>query len=127
MLATLLITLVFYLPSDFKSYVRSAINTVGFVSNRYFSHATTAYAATDSEVLPLLHTWSLSIEWQWYLILPLWLMLLHRFASLGWSRIAVTLAAVAMTAAAMLIVHREGSSAYYFFTPRVFEFCLGPA
>ena len=124
-LATLLIALVFYLPSDFKSYLRSAINTVGFVSNRYFSHATTAYAATDSEVLPLLHTWSLSVEWQWYLILPLWLMLLHHLTSVGWSKVAVALATVAMTAIAMWIVHKEGSSAYYFFTPRVFEFLFG--
>jgi peptidoglycan/LPS O-acetylase OafA/YrhL len=122
---TLLLALALYLPLDLKSYLKSAIDTVGFVSNRYFAHATTAYAAPDSEVLLLLHTWSLSIEWQWYLILPLWLMLLHRFASPRQGKAIVVLAAFVMAAAALLITRKEGSDAYYFFTPRVFEFLFG--
>ncbi|WP_233842947.1 acyltransferase family protein [Dyella sp. 2HG41-7] len=124
-LATLLMAFIFYLPSDLKPYLKSAMNTVGFVSNRYFARTTTAYAATDSDVLPLLHTWSLAIEWQWYLILPLWLMVLHRVMSPAKGKVAVGVVAVLMTAVGMLIVRRSGSDAYYFFTPRVCEFLFG--
>ncbi|GAB2582311.1 acyltransferase [Dyella jejuensis] len=124
-LATLLITLAFYLPLDFKAYLRSAIHTVSFTSNDYFAHATTAYAATDSQVLPLLHTWSLAIEWQWYLVLPLWLMLLHRFISPRQGRLVVACVTLLAAVMAMLVVHSEGSSAYFLFTPRVFEFLFG--
>jgi len=123
--ATLLMALVFYLPSDLRPYLKSAMNTVGFVSNRYFARTTTAYAATDSEVLPLLHTWSLAIEWQWYLILPLWLMLLHRVMSPAKGKAVVGVMTVLMTVAGLLIVRENGSDAYYFFTPRVFEFLFG--
>jgi peptidoglycan/LPS O-acetylase OafA/YrhL len=124
-LATLLIALAFYLPSDFNAYLRSAINTLGFISNRYFSHATTAYAATDSEVLPLLHTWSLAVEWQWYLLLPLWLMLLHRFTTSRQGRFIVVAVMLLMAVVAMYMVQHDGSSAYFFFMPRVFEFLAG--
>ncbi|GLQ97599.1 acyltransferase family protein [Dyella mobilis] len=124
-LVTLLVALAFYLPADLNAYLRSAINALGFISNRYFSHATTAYAATDSQVLPLLHTWSLAVEWQWYLILPLWLMLLHRFATPRQGRAIVAAVTVLMAAWAMVMVQRDGDSAYFYFTPRIFEFLVG--
>jgi peptidoglycan/LPS O-acetylase OafA/YrhL len=124
-LATLLIALAFYLPADFSAYLKSAINALGFIANRYFSHATTAYAATDSEVLPLLHTWSLAVEWQWYLILPLWLMLFHRFATPMQGCLVLVAVTLLMTVVAIGMVQRDGSSAYFYFTPRVFEFLAG--
>lgn len=123
--ATMIIAFAFYLPSDFKSYLKSAINTVGLVSNRYFARTTSAYAAPDAEVLPLLHTWSLSIEWQWYLLLPWGLMLLHRWASPGQGRALVASLTALLMVLGMYVAHKNGSSAYYFFIPRAFEFLFG--
>lgn len=123
--ATLLIALAFYLPDDLSSYFKSAIQTTVFSSNRYFARATTAYAATDSEVLLLLHTWSLSIEWQWYLILPVGLLLLHRYASPAWGRAIVLGLTMLMLGVALYLSDKEGSGVYYLFRPRVFEFLFG--
>jgi len=122
---TLLIATAVYLPDDYNRYYKSAIQTVIAGSNRYFAHATTAYGATDSEVLLLLHTWSLSIEWQWYLVLPLALMALNKFASAHVARLTVPLLTVLLTGIAMVVSHRHGSSAYYEFVPRAFEFLFG--
>ncbi|SCY78572.1 acyltransferase family protein, partial [Legionella micdadei] len=61
-----LLALLFYLPDDLVQYAKSARKTSIFTSNSYFSRVTTGYFAADSNQLPLLHTWSLSIEWQCY-------------------------------------------------------------
>lgn len=122
---TLLVATVFYLPDDFNRYFKSAIQTVVAGSNRFFAHATTAYGASDSEVLLLLHTWSLSIEWQWYLVLPAAMWGLSRVASPRTVRAMVMVLTVLLTVLAMHISHKEGSSAYYGFLPRIFEFLFG--
>lgn len=122
---TLLVATVFYLPDDYNRYFKSAIQTVIAGSNRFFAHATTAYGASDSEVLLLLHTWSLSIEWQWYLVLPAAMWGLNRFASPRMARVVAVALTVVLTLLAMHVSHKEGSSAYYGFVPRIFEFLFG--
>ncbi|MDR2869764.1 MAG: acyltransferase, partial [Deferribacteraceae bacterium] len=46
------------------------------ISNQYFASLDFGYFADDTSIMPLLHTWSLSIEWQWYFLLPFLLLLL---------------------------------------------------
>ena len=47
----------------------SLLSSVSFLSNFYFA-INTGYFAASSELLPFLHTWSLSVEEQFYLIYP---------------------------------------------------------
>jgi peptidoglycan/LPS O-acetylase OafA/YrhL len=47
----------------------SLLSSVSFLSNFYFA-SNTGYFAASSELLPFLHTWSLSVEEQFYLIYP---------------------------------------------------------
>ncbi len=70
LVAVLVISGIFYLPSDYLDITNSEKYASAFLSNKYFARATTSYAAQDALFLPLLHTWSLAIEWQWYLFLP---------------------------------------------------------
>jgi peptidoglycan/LPS O-acetylase OafA/YrhL len=122
---TMVIATAIYLPDDYNRYYKSAIQTVIAGSNRFFASTTTAYGASDSEVLLLLHTWSLSIEWQWYLILPGAMWALNRVASPRAARVIALVLTVVFTALALDIAHNEGSSAYYGFLPRIFEFLFG--
>lgn len=58
------------LPKDLKDYSRSGISSLFFFSNIYF-YFRAEYFDSYSIMKPLLHTWSLSIEEQYYLFYPL--------------------------------------------------------
>ena len=62
LLVTSALALLFFLPDDLIQYSRSARKTSLFLSNLFFDKTTTGYFAPDTQQIPLLHTWSLSIE-----------------------------------------------------------------
>jgi len=58
--------------------LRKAMMAAGlFISNNYFAQLDTYFGATNQEN-PLLHTWTLSIEMQFYLLLPLFLLFVRK-------------------------------------------------
>lgn len=65
-------------PQQLKDFGQSLIATVTFSSNIYF-FLKADYWAQSSEFLPLLHTWSLAVEEQYYLIFPIFLFFSWRF------------------------------------------------
>lgn len=70
------------LPSQMKDFSQSLVAVSLFASNILFWRET-GYFAASSEVNPLLHTWSLAVEEQYYLLFPVFLYLAWR---LGKSR-----------------------------------------
>lgn len=72
----------FLLPAEMQNLGRSAFATGFFLSNVYFT-LTLDYFAQAAEFAPLLHTWSLAVEEQFYLFFPPLLMF---FAWMGWQR-----------------------------------------
>jgi len=60
----------FLLPSDFNDYTKSIFYSLFFTSNYFFYFTGELYDATPSLLKPFLHTWSLSVEEQFYLIYP---------------------------------------------------------
>ena len=72
-----LIAIILLIPQDFKFFRDSLKSATIFTSNHYFS-GFGDYFAPSSHELPLLHTWSLAIEMQFYLVLPLLLVWLPR-------------------------------------------------
>ena len=59
------------LPSDFVEYAKSILATLAFGSNFFFYFSTTEYGASSSLLKPFLHTWSLGVEEQFYIVFPL--------------------------------------------------------
>jgi peptidoglycan/LPS O-acetylase OafA/YrhL len=59
------------LPHSLVELSKSLLSTIFFSSNFYFYFYDQTYAAENSLLIPLLHTWSLSIEEQFYVIYPL--------------------------------------------------------
>ncbi len=57
-------------PFDLDALARQALWALAFVSNHHFL-AQSGYADRTADDLWLLHTWSLSVEWQFYLLYPL--------------------------------------------------------
>lgn len=64
------VSAVLLLPPDFSLFFKSLKSSALFTSNRYFAHFG-SYFAPQADELPLLHTWSLAIEMQFYLFFPL--------------------------------------------------------
>lgn len=63
--------------SEFSAFGESLIYTTLYISNIFFRHSSD-YFAPAAESLPLLHTWSLSIEEQFYVFIPAILILIHQ-------------------------------------------------
>lgn len=122
---SLVISTIFYFPGDFDRYLDSANRTTLFLSNQFFAKTTTGYAAPNSADFLLLHTWSLAIEWQWYLFLPGILLLAHRYLSLK----QLKTLSIILLIVALAVAYKQGSKnpdkVYYFFSGRIFEFLVG--
>ena len=68
-----------FLPNEFHEYIDSVISSIFFFSNFFFYSVTTEYGAESSLLKPLLHTWSLAIEEQFYLFFPIIVFVLFKF------------------------------------------------
>ncbi|MFM5287229.1 acyltransferase family protein [Aeromonas veronii] len=70
-----LVAAVLFLPQDFSTFKNSLESAAWFSSNRYFSGFGDYFAPANFEQ-PLLHTWSLAVEIQFYLLAPFMVLLL---------------------------------------------------
>jgi len=70
----------YLLPPQFIEYTQSMLSAIFFGSNIYFYFTNVQYGAADSLLQPLLHTWSLGVEEQFYILFPIILILIYRFA-----------------------------------------------
>lgn len=90
--ATLPMAWLLMLPETAKFYGASLLSAAASVSNIFFWHEI-SYDAASELINPLLHTWSLGLEEQFYILFPGLLILLHRYAR---SRIQQWLAAITL-------------------------------
>lgn len=113
------------MPNDYQEMGRHARESVFFTSNlRYLSES--GYFDTASHEKWLLHTWSLSVEWQFYLFYPLALLLLQRFRpgrrSLIWLHVVGLLLSLGLSVA---LVSDAPERAFYLLPARAWEMLLG--
>ncbi|MBA2711670.1 MAG: acyltransferase [Tatlockia sp.] len=125
LVVTTILTLIFYIPEDLLEFSKSARKTTLFLSNQYFERATNGYFAENTNHLPLLHTWSLSIEWQCYLILPLLIYLIYRFFGQKHIKKIVYLLTFGFFTLALYYSSSLPAKSYYLFSSRIFEFLIG--
>ncbi|MEZ4701734.1 MAG: acyltransferase family protein [Rhodothermales bacterium] len=111
------------LPDEVRTYGWSAISAVFYFSNHFFL-AQNDYFDESLTYNPLLHTWSLSVEEQFYLVFPLLLLVLFRA---GRRRAPVLLGAIALASlvAAEWLLRTNASAAFFLMPTRLWQLLLG--
>ena len=79
MLLSLPFAWLYLLPGDFIDYSKSILYSLGFSSNFYFHFSGLEYGTSDGLFKPFLHTWSLSVEEQYYIIFPIILIICFKY------------------------------------------------
>jgi len=123
MLAAATVAAAFYLlPRELVDYSKSMLAATGSASNIYFWRHSGYFDTPTSK--PLLHTWSLAVEEQFYLSFPLFLLLVRRFFTRR-LRAAVVLLFFASLVASCAVVLRSPDTAFYMPYTRAWELLLG--
>ena len=65
-------------PKAMEEYIDSLIASVFFYANYHFMNLD-FYVAESTELMPFLHTWSLAIEEQYYLLFPLFAFIVYKY------------------------------------------------
>ena len=79
MLVLLPFTWMYLLPNNFVDFSKSILYSLGFSSNYYFHYSGQVYGAETGLSKPFLHTWSLSVEEQFYILFPIVLLIIFKF------------------------------------------------
>ena len=116
-----IVSAVLFLPADFAFFLDSLKSSALFTSNKYFA-GFGSYFAPKADELPLLHTWSLAIEMQFYLFFPLLVMCLPaRLRVLGFAVLATALFAWS----GYRVLGSDSGKLYFALLARIPEFMVG--
>ncbi len=118
-----LLALWLMLPFELASFGESLTATALFLSNFYFMRET-GYFVAAAITKPLLHTWSLSIEEQFYVVFPIYLALMARHAP-RWLPGVTAAALLASLVACVLMTHPQNDAAFFYTPARVWELLVG--
>ncbi len=115
-----------FLPAEFAAHGKALVAAATSLSNVFFyaTSSTAGYFDNASETRLLLHTWSLSVEEQFYVLLPVALMLL-RGRSRRTLALALALFAAASFALSLVLVAYRPMDAFYLVLPRAWELLAG--
>jgi peptidoglycan/LPS O-acetylase OafA/YrhL len=92
--------------TNMKEFAKSVRAISVFGSNFFFARDAAGYFTTAAELKPLLHTWSLAVEEQFYLVFPVFLLLVWRVGYRWLAFLLAALAVVSFTFAQWGAIHR---------------------
>lgn len=110
--------------NEYKAASKHIASSIGFLSNIvYWSEA--GYFDASSHEKWLLHTWSLSVEWQFYIIYPVIILSLNKFLKPEKTKIALLIFTALSLAHSVSYTPQNPSFSYYSITTRAWEMLLG--
>jgi peptidoglycan/LPS O-acetylase OafA/YrhL len=112
-------------PADYKVLGAQAAASISFLSNVNFWLESGYFDASSHEKW-MLHTWSLAVEWQFYLLLPLALSVLWKFRptrqAMFWAIVVGTLASFALSLA---LTPSKPTGSFFMLPTRAWEMLAG--
>ncbi|MEL7428972.1 MAG: acyltransferase family protein [Pseudomonadota bacterium] len=122
-IATIVIAWFVLMPRDMKDFAQSIVAVVIYSSNFLF-WAESGYFESAAELKPLLHTWSLAVEEQYYILFPVMMIVFWK-----WARHAIivifAIIGIASLALAQWGALNAPSAAFYLLPFRAWEILLG--
>jgi|SaaInlV_120m_DNA_4_1040238.scaffolds.fasta_scaffold04567_2 peptidoglycan/LPS O-acetylase OafA/YrhL len=117
----------FYPSTFFKDVSAATFSSLLFFSNIYFWKEGGDYFGRNVEINPLLHTWSLSVEEQFYLIFPFLLLLLFWITRNATQKIVLIFIGILISVYVAIIYapSKESFAAFYLLPPRMYELAIG--
>ena len=112
------------LSKEFEEYAKSILTSIFFSSNFFFYFSTIEYGADSALLKPFLHTWSLGIEEQFYLLFPILTIFTFKFFHKYFLTILLGLSLLSLQFAELMEVR---NSELNFFLPfsRFWELAVG--
>ena len=124
MLVSLPFTWMYLLPSIFIDFSKSILYSLGFGSNFYFHYSGQQYGAESGLFKPFLHTWSLSVEEQFYILFPIVLLITFKYFRKYLVHILI-LGFVISLGLAEWTSRNYPSASFYFLHTRMWELLAG--
>jgi peptidoglycan/LPS O-acetylase OafA/YrhL len=125
-LTSLLICFFVYMPDDYMEVTRNASASLLFCSNIVYA-LVGSYFGNSADNNIFLHTWSLSVEWQFYLLLPIVLVIANKYLMIDRRYyFNIFLAIIVLNFAGSLVVTRYlPNHSFYQLPPRAWEMLFG--
>mgnify|MGYP001326483846 CR=1 FL=1 len=79
MLVSIVFAWMYLLPDSFIDFSKSILYSLGFSSNFFFHYSGHVYGGENGLYKPFLHTWSLSVEEQFYILFPILLLIIFKY------------------------------------------------
>jgi hypothetical protein len=104
--------------------LKSALFSIGFSSNYYFYYTNLIYGAEDSLLKPLLHTWSLSVEEQFYILFPIFLCIIYKYFKKFLFKILLFIFIISLISSEFISIYNPKTN-FYFLHVRIWELLAG--
>jgi len=114
---------IWLLPSEFESFSQSLLAVAMFASNISFWQSG-GYFDTQLQLQPLLHTWSLAVEEQFYILFPILLVIVWRYKK-KWIPILLGITLISSFLISVWGTNNVPSAAFYLLPSRAWELLAG--
>jgi len=115
---------IYLFPVSFIDFSKSILYSIGFSSNFYFHYSGQIYGDESGLYKPFLHTWSLSVEEQFYIIFPLVLLITFKY----FRKYLLTILVISLFISLQIAdwgSKNYSSATFYFFYTRIWELLAG--
>lgn len=119
-IVTSIFSLFILIPNDLNYFTASQASAWGYCSNLFFSILSGGYFEQRKELFPFLHTWSLSVEEQFYFIYPIALYFISKLKNKNYYLLILFVIFLVISEG-----HQRNSSYYFSSMCRFFELILG--